>query len=266
MSSLLFAYACSKIEKEIPTCSSNTLEKLDLGIYQKILHLIHNFLLENHHDTTWEQNDSGFVRLDIPDNLLDKPEKLKHNIAKMRLNFWPNNEPEEINEDTLHTHPRYFESYLVHGQYNHRVYAEDKNNISYPYNKFQMVRLPEKEVKAVLETTTGLERIHEKTIRQGDIVALPKCMIHKLLLTYPKTLSLNIVFKNQDETGKDDKTTFHVYRSLFGGKTVDIKRKLISKEDSTDISKQTAKLIGKNIDDNTALTCSDLAPKKCPPC
>ncbi len=255
ISSLLIAYVSSKMNEEAAACSLEIRETLDISLYHKILQLTYHFMLENLYDSTWEQNDSGFARLDLPNHLLSEPERIKYNIAKMRLNFWASDEPEEINEDTLHTHPRYFESYLVHGQYNHRIYAEDRHNISYSYNKFQMIRQPEKEVKPVLEAITGLERIQEKTIRKGDISGFPQCLIHKLLLTHPKTLSLNVVFNNPDENSKEDKTTFHVYRSLFGGKNVDIKRKVIAKEESVDMSKQAVKLIEKSMQESTALTC-----------
>ena len=70
------------------------------------------------------KNESGFIRINIPvDN------SLSNKIEKLRLNYWNPEAGLEILPESIHTHPRYFESFIIQGGYKHELYklAKDYN-------------------------------------------------------------------------------------------------------------------------------------------
>lgn len=149
-----------------------------------------NYLADNFGTLACQKNESGFVRYTIP-----APKDVQ-DIEKIRLNFW--HEKFNIDPETVHNHPRYFESFIVKGGYQHDLYEKDGLTAE-EYDNYRIFKDKKNNKNMMYIGPTHLENIASETTKTGDIVTFPDTMIHRVIKTDPKSLSLNVVFKDAQE-------------------------------------------------------------------
>jgi len=142
-----------------------------------------------------QKNESGFVRINIPlsASLADKFKFIK----KMRFNFWSPDTDTIIQEESIHSHPGYFESSILKGGYDHELF-DIGTKTDTPYDTYRLFKSGDSKSVAFLNETP-LKSMGIQKIQEGSHISFPTDMIHRVISTIPKTLSLNIVFKNKAE-------------------------------------------------------------------
>lgn len=164
----------------------------------------YNYILKNEKSISLVKNESGFVRITIP---LPAPLPLLNGkIQKIRFNYWSPETELVVQDESIHTHPSVFESFILNGGYTHRIYDESSEGTCfelYRINKMAKGRITEYLGKRLLRIR------QDHTVKRGDIVFLPTQMIHKIISNSPKTLTINAVF---DEDEHNDKS-YNVYAS-----------------------------------------------------
>lgn len=196
---------------------------------QPTLHNVHKYLIENKGKIDFEKNESGFIRLNFPNWVLvsdNQIEPLDKNDV-LRANYWFYKSLEcGMGDESIHDHPRKFQSYIVNGGYEHEVYHlindnSEKIKINL-VNFLKLEILPHFGINIPIDLTFGNKNFkfaidkfnknitYEGTVilkqsfvespKKGDIVEIDTNLIHRVskyhTVSEEKTLSLNIVRNN----------------------------------------------------------------------
>ncbi len=173
--------------------SSNNVFSSDIHSFVKYAK---NYLQKNADDLACHKNESGFIRINIPvDN------SLSNKIEKLRLNYWNPEAGLEILPESIHTHPRYFESFIIQGGYKHELYKLAKDG-----DEFAQYRILKDFQKKnfMFIGLAKLKFIEEVYLKKNSLIVFPKNLIHRVLYTEPLTLTLNTVFKNNNHLSQYD--------------------------------------------------------------
>ncbi len=145
--------------------------------------------LEKHADkVVYQANESGFVRINIP--------IMEESIEKIRLNYWPAHMVNAISPETVHSHPRYFESIIIQGGYKHQLYNKHVINEYTSYDHYKIFKDLQDKKKFMFIGKSKLALAGIESTQKNSIIGFPASMIHRVLSTEPSTLSLNVVFKD----------------------------------------------------------------------
>jgi hypothetical protein len=165
-----------------PSLRLNRDKSRELAIYAK------TFLEKHVNKIVYQANESGFVRVNIP--------IMEESIEKIRLNYWPANIVDKISPETVHSHPRYFESVVIKGGYEHQLYNRCVINEGFSYDHYRIFKDIQNKKKFMFIGKAWLGYADIGITQRGDILSFPISMIHRVLSTQPSTLSLNVVFKD----------------------------------------------------------------------
>lgn len=189
----------------------SNLPKLNRSQFYQLVQYSKNFLTENARNLACQKNESGFVRTTLP-----APKVFSDKIEKIRLNYWPGIDELEISPESIHDHPRYFESQILFGGYNHEIFARSNNGNA--LDRYRIFKNKQDERNFIFKGSTKLQSAGEKSLQEGAIVTFPKSLIHRVLSTQPSTLTLNVVFKKEN----NDEDYCDVYISEVGN-SIDVK-------------------------------------------
>jgi|GEM_PF-4622083 len=175
-------------------------------------------LKDNRESISWEINESGFVRVRFPQEILDLNETRfsNANISTLRLrsNFWYRSNNEgiiDLADKAAHDHPNGFMTYVVNNGYIHQVYdviSENRSATSCeePSNKditkgfCTLHSLFHKKDKSTdFLGTANLLKAREEQVKSTDVVVFDDKSIHQILQFYPNTLTLNAVRTDGDQ-------------------------------------------------------------------
>jgi len=101
------------VDIEVPMVTYNTslqISKIKPQQFRALARDAQDFLQENLERLGAQENESGFVRINIPMSAALKQEF--EEIGKLRVNYWSPDAGLAILPESLHTHPQYFESYI----------------------------------------------------------------------------------------------------------------------------------------------------------
>ncbi|MCL5875411.1 MAG: hypothetical protein M1114_02995 [Candidatus Dependentiae bacterium] len=210
---------------------SYTKSKLNQADFEKLAIYTRTFLQENLDYLEAQENESGFVRINIPISSALKTEF--EEISKLRINYWSPDVNVQIQPESLHTHPQYFESYIVNGGYTHDIY-EHGNMEDAAYDSYHIFK-QEDARSFEFFGESRLRFLKRESVEKGSIVLFNRDLIHKVVSSVPHALSLNVVFNGSDQ--KD--VGFYDIHLTKNGTLNDIKttRKLLTDEESKYIVK-----------------------------
>jgi len=196
----------------------------------------HGFLKKNAGSIVVQENESGFVRFNLP-----APSKYRGLIEKLRLNYWSSMERQDVDPETIHNHPRYFESLIINGGYTHELFKDGTPQDTI-YDKYRIFKQEGIKKKFLFMSQAALKFEKSETTKKGDIVRIPTPVIHRVLQTQPGTLSLNVVFKDVLDTHYD------LYVSEKGSvDSVKTQRSFLSDQESSEATSEAIKLLDKFI-------------------
>ncbi len=140
LNSSSYSYAAeSSLNKPIVAKSEQQIApKLSMYQYIKLQKYAYDYIVNNKYNIKPKKNESGFYRINIK-----TPDFIDSNlgIEKLRINYWPIDDSNKILAETIHDHPRYFESYILYGGYVHSVYNMHKKSSSKDSEKFKLYRI-----------------------------------------------------------------------------------------------------------------------------
>ena len=211
--------------------SPNLTKVIKRNFNQATLNNAYRYLVDNKEKITFAKNESGFIRMQFPKWVLE-PDKTIAPLESgdiLRANYWYYTSTSDcgVGDESIHDHPRQFQSYIVHGGYEHELYelidsANTNGKFNLPYllssehlsDLYQLFcakkSLPDMYGSNVFKFSIDkknksisyqgkfiLKKTGIETTKQGDIVSIDTDMIHRVSKyhTVPnqKTLSLNIV-------------------------------------------------------------------------
>lgn len=192
--------------------------------------------IQNHQDEiVVEKNESGFYRINVK-----APDSLEF-VEKLRLHYWPVDHSMQMLEESIHDHPKFFESYIIKGGYRHALYTKSDSSLyNKPYTIFKVDKLRKDIVKGenIYLHEDRTEEVGEKTI-----VVMPTDVIHRVFTYTPGTLSMNIVYND-----KSNKDYYNVFISEAGDKKkVKIERDTAAEAEKTSVIKEVHTLLLNNI-------------------
>lgn len=149
---------------------------------------VKKFLKSNAHTIKCYKNLSGFIRMCIP-----PPENQKNICREIRLNYWLPEVP--IDPESTHTHPQYFESMVIQGNYIDELFElSDSTNLkSTVYNRYRVYKENNVRIRWEALDRVHLEPLGSRVIKSGFILKFPTTLIHRILAAEPNTLTLNMV-------------------------------------------------------------------------
>ena len=219
LNSSSYSYAAeSSLNKPIVAKSEQQIApKLSMDQYIKLQKYAYDYIVNNKYNIKPEKNESGFYRINIK-----TPDFIDSNlgIEKLRINYWPIDDSNKILAETIHDHPRYFESYILYGGYVHSIYNMHEKSSRKDSEKFKLYR-----INKLADGTKSFDDLGEsyviksrdERVKEGKLVIMPTNVIHQVLYSVPGSLSMNIVYN--DKTNKD---YFYNFVSQNGSKN-DIK-------------------------------------------
>lgn len=168
--------------------------KLNLKEYINLEKYVYEYIHNNKNFIKPEKNESGFFRINI-----QAPEFINKDlgIEKLRLHYWPLDDSNTIQKETIHDHPKYFESFILSGGYIHSIYSMYKYNIN-KAEKCQLFKInKENDLKtAVPVGAMFISKDKDETVKEGNIVVMTPDIIHRVLYSVPGSLTLNVVYKD----------------------------------------------------------------------
>ncbi len=181
------------------------------------------FLKDNFYRLACQKNESGFVRINIPIHKEVKP--LFKGISKIRLNYWDPETGVAIQPESIHNHPNYFESLIIKGGYDHALYEIDDDQKHTPYDLYRIMKEADNKSFSFIGQAF-LKHLKDETFNKGNVVIFDKDLIHRVLKTNPKTLTMNAIFNG---SSLDNKSYYNVFLTQ-NGKLDDVKtsREIIS--------------------------------------
>ncbi len=187
--------------------------KVSAGRYQSFLKNIANLLVGNN-ELICEKNESGFLRINIKIELISDANSGIAKIKKLRLHFWPKQECQQVEAqpETIHSHPIYFESYVINGGYTHELFAIGDVNDAL-YTRHVLIEDDVGKKYNFTDKPYRLKTVNIETVKPGNIVAFPHALIHRVLgATQEETLTLNAVIESEA-----DRQQFSVFVSEGNG-------------------------------------------------
>lgn len=180
--------------------------KLSMDQYVKLQKYAYDYIVNNKHNIEPEKNESGFYRINIK-----TPDFIDSNlgIEKLRINYWPIDDSNKILAESIHDHPKYFESYILYGGYVHSIYKmhNKSNNIdSEKLNLYRINKLADGTKSSDHLGESYVSKTMDERVKEGKLVIMPTNVVHRVLYSVPGSLSMNIVYK--DKTNKDYFYTF----------------------------------------------------------
>jgi hypothetical protein len=147
-------------------------------------------------------------------------------LNKIRLNFWCPEANSHIHPESIHTHPGYFESFIISGGYEHELYkSADANANAIKYHNYKIIKSSFRKSFAYIGDAY-LQSLGSESVQKNQIALLNTHLIHRVLHTNPNTLTINALFN-----------TFNPCYNVFLTENADslnvqTSRKLITNEDS----------------------------------
>lgn len=171
--------------------------KLSDAEWINLMQYAHRYVIQNKESIVPEKNESGFYRINLkaPDFL---PENL--GIEKLRLHYWPIDNSIIIKEESIHDHPKYFESLIINGGYKHSIYSMHTKPTVNGAKKFNLFRINkgENSSKSFEKLgTTFISKDKDESVKERKVVVMPTDVIHRVLFSVPGSLSINVVYKDK---------------------------------------------------------------------
>lgn len=164
--------------------------KLNSNQFKELAGYIISYINNNIGHLEFEQNESDFLRIQVP---LSEELKAREGIEKLRVNYWSSSSTVKINPESIHTHPSYFESYIVEGGYKYELFRPEDLSISSDYQLFTILKNGTGKNLSYMGNM-GLVQLGEHYAKKDDIMVIDTKMIHRVITTLPKTLTINAVF------------------------------------------------------------------------
>lgn len=164
--------------------------KLNSTQFKELANYIISYINNHIERLEFEQNESDFLRIKIP---LSAELKARSGIEKLRVNYWSSSSTVKINPESIHTHPSYFESYIVEGGYRHELFRPEDLSVSSDYQLFTILKNGTGKHLSCMGNV-GLVQLGEHHAKKDDILVIDTKMIHRVITTLPKTLTINAVF------------------------------------------------------------------------
>ncbi|AIL12665.1 hypothetical protein IM40_02630 [Candidatus Paracaedimonas acanthamoebae] len=188
----------SPISTEEHSISEVTRSRQSKEEWLALIDYSHKYMQEHQDELVVEKNESGFYRINIP-----APSYLK-SAEKLRLHYWPIDSSTQILEESIHDHPKLFESYIVNGGYRHALYI--KSDASQDDSKYTIFKVNKLQKGFDVSGQTYLHQDQIEKARENAVVIMSTDVIHRVLTYVPGTLSMNIVY--EDSTNKDHYNVF----------------------------------------------------------
>ena len=186
--------------------STNIVEYEDSGRLNRqqldnVIKYAHKFILENKDSIVPEKNESGFYRIN-----LEAPDYMAKNlqIEKLRIHYWPLDKSNYIRDESIHDHPKYFESLIINGGYKHSIYSMNTLPVVVGAKKLNLVKINKNEGETKTSDNLGkiyVSKAKDEVVKEGKVVVMPTDVIHRVLFSVPGSLSINVVYK--DKHNKD---------------------------------------------------------------
>lgn len=165
------------------------------------------FIANNFDRLSCQKNESGFIRINIPMVKTIKSEF--SGVQKLRLNYWSPEADISIQPESIHTHPSYFESFIVKGGYTHEIYELGGKGAK-DYDLYRILKNGG-DKSFVFIGQSKLNFLKTESKEKDDIVVFDKALIHRVLHNKPKTLTLNVIFD-----GTEHENYYDVYLTKNG--------------------------------------------------
>lgn len=141
----------------------------------------HEYVVKNKDSIVPEKNESGFYRIN-----LDAPAFLSKNLGveKLRLHYWPVDDSNTIKKESIHNHPKYFESFIINGGYKHSIYSMHTEPSAAKTKKFNLFRINKQEANTKNFDnlgTTFISKDKNEIVKEGKIIVMPTDVIHRVL-------------------------------------------------------------------------------------
>ena len=207
-----------------------TIEDVDLNpkikkeVFLDLINHSLTFLKNKKMEITCSKNESGFSRIVVPVN-----EFKKYGIDKIRLNFWCNANNINIQPETIHNHPRYFESFILSGGYAHAIYEKSPNGDE--YESYRLIK-EENNKCVVVNGIVKLSHTEDKLVSSNDIIVLPTSLIHRVLSAKDMTLSLNVIYSLNNNEHLNSFYDVFVSPRKDSFKYIKTKRKFLGREET----------------------------------
>lgn len=208
------ALIASPISTEEHSISEVTKSRQNKEEWLALIDYSYNYIKQHQDTLVVEKNESGFYRINLP-----APGSLK-SVEKLRLHYWPIDSSTQILEESIHDHPKLFESYIVNGGYQHALY--NKSDTSVNVSKYAIFKVNKLQKGFNIAGKTYLHEVHIEKAKEKAIVVMPTDVIHRVFTYVPGTLSMNIVY--EDSTNKD---YYNVFISENGSED-DVKTERVS--------------------------------------
>lgn len=148
-----------------------------------------------------EKNPSGFlrIRLDPPPNF-----RFSSQIECLRIHYWPGNITIPIVE-AMHNHPRRFESMILKGGYTHALYQKGEEDGDSTFRMHRIVKCNDSKIQRNIFClgSVPLKFLKKENVQQDDIIVFHKQLIHQVIEYQKGTLTINVVFKSEDDLSYD---------------------------------------------------------------
>jgi hypothetical protein len=150
------------------------------------------FLQVNGQHLRCQDNESGFVRINIP---LKNDFKVLGAIEKLRINFWSPSTNVQIVPESIHTHPGYFESWIVQGGYTHERFELSNQKVinSKVFECYRVYKDGGSKSFAYIGPV-ALQNQGTETVKENQIIGISPDLTHRVLKTALRTLSINAVW------------------------------------------------------------------------
>lgn len=139
-SSFNYSFANEQLDSSLTVTKTQTenTSRLSTEQWNRLLQYSYEYIVKNKNSIVPEENESGFYRINIqaPDFI---PQDLK--INKLRIHYWPLDTAEYIRDETIHDHPKYFESLIINGGYIHSIYNMNSSPIAIGAKKLNLVKI-----------------------------------------------------------------------------------------------------------------------------
>ena len=145
-----------------------------------------DFVVKNKSNISIETNESGFYRIKIdPSNYIDK------GIIDIRINYWMDDKNNNL--ETIHSHPNYFESKIIKGEYIHEIFYQKDYSLD-KYNVY-MINKDIKNKKILTNKGVAYLKLYGIfLVNQNNKIVIDQKFIHRILGFKKDTLSINVVF------------------------------------------------------------------------
>ena len=212
---------CEYVSKKTSRISHESFKKL--ALYSE------GYLKKNIDKIACQENESGFLRIGIP---LNEEKKNEYpGLEKLRVNYWSQLVKIEIVPESIHTHPGYFESFIITGGYQHALYNIGSNKDEL-HDCYRILKQGARRTMAFMGKVPIVFSKME-VVRAGEIKAIHLDLIHRVVETMPNTLSLNAVWREESRDYYD----LFLTESASPEDDVRTERALLSNQDSRIIIK-----------------------------